>query len=475
MNYSKGFKINLDIFIVSFLILFLEILLIRWISSEIRIFAYLNNLVLLACFLGIGLGCYLSRGRMGNMLVPFILLAFIAVCIRYEVFAQITYNLSGFQDTHIWWTSKEINFLSILVGISSTLTLFLMVLCLFVPLGQMLGRLFDEHHNTIVAYSINIGAGILGLWFFNWLSFLNSPPLVWVAIFLAGMFILIARLAYRGKVMLLAFLLSVFTCLVFIKTGASTEKTFWSPYQKLTLMPNYYSSLRNGYIINVNNAGYMTVLDLSEEFMRRHPAQYSRNQRKYGQYDLPYRFKNSINDILIVGSGAGNDVAGALRNTSARIDAVEIDPVIYRLGLEFHPEKPYQDKRVSIFLDDARSFFRKSQKKYDFISFGLLDSVTLGSSYVNTRLDHYVYTLESFQEARRLLKEDGVMTIVFQVERPWIGARIRALLEKTFGESPLVLKIDNVNGPFGWGGTMFVASNRMAALKDAAMKDSGLS
>jgi len=41
--------------------LYLELMLIRWISSEIRIFAYFKNFVLIACFLGFGLGCYLAR------------------------------------------------------------------------------------------------------------------------------------------------------------------------------------------------------------------------------------------------------------------------------------------------------------------------------------------------------------------------------------------------------------------------------
>ena len=35
---------------------------------------------------------------------------------------------------------------------------------------------------------------------------------------------------------------------------------------------------------------------------------------------------------MIVGSGTGNDVAGALRNGSSAVDAVEIDPAILRLG-----------------------------------------------------------------------------------------------------------------------------------------------
>src|SRR6266516_625159 len=55
-----GFSYS-SLILVSVLGLFLELLLIRWISSEIRIFAYFKNFVLIACFLGFGLGCYLCR------------------------------------------------------------------------------------------------------------------------------------------------------------------------------------------------------------------------------------------------------------------------------------------------------------------------------------------------------------------------------------------------------------------------------
>src|SRR4051794_17634829 len=48
----------LQLVLISLLALFVEMLMIRWVSSEIRIFAYFKNFVLVACFLGFGLGCY---------------------------------------------------------------------------------------------------------------------------------------------------------------------------------------------------------------------------------------------------------------------------------------------------------------------------------------------------------------------------------------------------------------------------------
>ena len=36
-------------------------MLIRWIGTEIRIFAYLQNTVLIVCFFGLGMGCFTCR------------------------------------------------------------------------------------------------------------------------------------------------------------------------------------------------------------------------------------------------------------------------------------------------------------------------------------------------------------------------------------------------------------------------------
>ena len=66
----------LAIFLVSFLGLFLEMLLIRWIGT-IRIFAYLQNTILVVCLLGLGLGCFTARkpASIGRAPVPLLILA----------------------------------------------------------------------------------------------------------------------------------------------------------------------------------------------------------------------------------------------------------------------------------------------------------------------------------------------------------------------------------------------------------------
>src|SRR5215467_7067734 len=63
-NDAQQFFINeprVRIFLVSFTMLFFELLCIRWIPSYIRYLSYFNNFLLLASFLGIGLGMLSAR------------------------------------------------------------------------------------------------------------------------------------------------------------------------------------------------------------------------------------------------------------------------------------------------------------------------------------------------------------------------------------------------------------------------------
>src|SRR5262249_44115908 len=69
-------------------------------------------------------------------------------------------------------------------------------------------------------------------------------------------------------------------------------------------------------------------------------------------------------DVLIIGAGSGNDVQAALLGGARHVDAVEIDPLLYEIGRADHPDHPYQDPRVSVYLDDGRSYLRRTRRTY---------------------------------------------------------------------------------------------------------------
>ena len=167
-------------------------------------------------------------------------------------------------------------------------------------------------------------------------------------------------------------------------------------------------------------------------------------------YSAPYEVVSEIpKKILIVGSGTGNDVAYALQKGIQRIDAVEIDPVIIDIGKKYHPQSPYQSSKVNIIQNDARNFIRHTNKKYDLIIYGLLDSHTSLSGKGGIRLDSYVYTINAFREAKKILSDDGYISLSFSVSIESLGVKIFQMLEEAFdGQKPKVFNYSEKSDKF---------------------------
>jgi len=195
--------------------------------------------------------------------------------------------------------------------------------------------------------------------------------------------------------------------------------------------------------ILANHAYFQNIFDLSA----RAQSMYPERKATATYYELPYTFKPAPEDVLIVGSGTGNDVAAALRSGAQRVDAVEIDPLIIELGRRLHPENPYADPRVRPIVDDARSFIRRTDQRYDLIVYGLLDSHSQLSNLSSVRLDSFVYTVESFREARARLKPGGLMVMTFCLSNYGQGRKLFEMIKEAFdGREPAVV---DANYDFG--------------------------
>ena len=151
-----------------------------------------------------------------------------------------------------------------------------------------------------------------------------------------------------------------------------------------------------------------------------------------------------FDDVLIVGAGSGNDVSAALWHGAKTVDAVEIDPSIYRLGRIDHPNRPYSDPRVSVHLDDGRSFVKKSSRRYDLATYALVDSLVLHSGYSSLRLESFLFTEEAFRDVRARLKPGGAFVMYNAYRQGWVVGRLALLAEKVFGTKPVVLAMPHV-------------------------------
>lgn len=459
------------IFTISLLGLFLELMLIRWIGTEIRIFAYLQNTVLIVCFLGLGVGCFTcSRpATLRHILIPLaILVGILALPPTRHLVARITELLSVLSDLLIWERAVNqgplLTLFRVTLGLGLTLALMALLWEVFVPIGRILGRTLSKHPRVLRAYSINVAGSLAGIWLFVALSSLWLPPVVWVAVAVAiGGFFLAPLPQRRAELALIA--ATVGLAAIGFLSNDSESQLVWSPYQKLELTRRLPEGIWGGEsLINVNNAGYQGMINLQPDNAAKNPK-IPADLVGYSQYDVPLLLHPDPQEVLIVGAGSGNDVAGALRGGAKRVTAVEIDPAIIEFGQEHHPEKPYDSERVEVVNDDARSYFATTERRFDLIIFGLLDSHTT-TAMTNARLDHYVYTRESITRAKSLLKDGGVVALSFEALKPFISDRMGTCLTKVFGQAPLTFRIPH--NPTGWGGAMFVTGDMQAVQSQLA-------
>ncbi|HEX9027619.1 MAG TPA: hypothetical protein VF823_00505 [Anaerolineales bacterium] len=463
---------NKTLFLISVLGLFLEMLLIRWIGTEIRIFAYVQNVILVACFLGLGLGCFTCRKQIvfRHALIPLALfLLLMAIPVSKMALSSTTELLSVMGDLVIWAPvvaqKPGLVVLFVLLGLALTYSIIILVVDMFVPLGRLLGRLMDDHPDTIWAYSINIAGSLVGTWLFVLLSMIYQPPFTWFLV-LGLVFLVFIFWTQRDRKMNLVLLAAIIICSWFVGQNPNAREVIWSPYQKLEVYSLGSQAQSNGnYMISVNSTGYQAMLDLSQQTTASNPSYFPPEMQGLSQYDIPLLLHPNPKSFLIVGAGSGNDAAGALRHGVRDITAVEIDPAIISIGDALHPEKPYSSPNVQVVNDDARSFFATTTKKYDVIAFGLLDSHTT-TAMTNARLDHYVYTRESIERAKTLLAPGGVIVLTFEAQKTFIADRMASVLKEVFGQEPIAFRIPS--GPYGWGGVMFITGDQQTAQQQIA-------
>jgi spermidine synthase len=442
--------------LASFLVLFAELAFIRWIAVEVRIFAYFKNLALLLCFLGFGTGCAMVRKPVRwNLAVAALFGLLLMVRFpwrRGQTLENLSQNLGAAADMSIWDTHPSVSLATFAAAASLSAVLFLLVVWVFVPLGQEVGRQMNLTPKPLTAYSLNLAASLAGILAFLGASRLMLPPWVWLGLVVLG-FAMLQR--NRTRRMLFASLL-VPLILLLHEPSDRDHYSKWTPYQQIdfTRMHAPNGEMTAG-LVRVNHVGYQVIVNLSSDFLNRHP-----NLRKQpmeeNPYNLAFRFAAPKPMVMVVGAGTGNDVAGALRNGSSEVDAVEIDPFILEIGTKEHPEHPYDSSRVAVHLTDARAFLKRSPRHYDLILFGLLDSHTQLSDYSNMRIDNFVYTQESFREAKAHLKPDGVLFVKFEVRRPWMARRIAEIMASTFGKEPVVF---NAESSYAAGARCFVISS----------------
>ena len=313
-----------DLLLASFLTLFAELAFIRWIAVEIRVFAYFKNLALLLCFAGFGLGCALASKKV-RWLAAITAFMGLLLIVRVPfgdgiVLERLSQSLGSAADVEIWATGNSWQAVNFLTGVLLAGALFLMIVFVFVPLGQVVSRQMNRAPRPLAAYSWNLLGSLVGILVFLGVSRLMLPPSFWLGTVVLGF----AYLQRSPKDRLLVASLLIPLALFLHDPGQPNAYALWTPYQQIQYTRRYAPNgdFAMG-MVRVNHTGYQHMVNLSPEFLARHPK-LLKEAPDENPYNIPFRFAVPSPSVMIVGSGTGNDVAAALRNDSQSIDAVDL-------------------------------------------------------------------------------------------------------------------------------------------------------
>jgi len=166
---------------------------------------------------------------------------------------------------------------------------------------------------------------------------------------------------------------------------------------------------------------------------------------------LPFHF-NPGGETLIIGPGGGPDVVAALASGSRKVTAVEMNPLMIQFVRHYGAQAGnlYDRPDVEVVQSEGRNYISRTDRKFDTIFLGFVDSWASVASGGLSLSENYLYTTQAFRAYFDHLKDDGVLVILrWPSDVPRLVANSVALL-----------------GPEG-------ASKRMAALleKREGVKD----
>ena len=389
--------------------LFVELALIRWVSANNVFVTNATNFVLLASFLGIGIGFLNARAERDYVRwTPVALLVLVGFVLAFPVVVATLNGPNPFRGR---------GSMNALPQPLSLTIVFVLVVGVMAGLGQAVARTFVRFQ-PLNAYRLDILGSIAGIVAFSVLSFLDQPPAAWGTVAGVGLVVLLLP---RPRLWQLGAVAGVIALLV---VESLTAGQMWSPYNKLTVHESRLLG-QPAIAVSANNIPYQTAISL--DAMRQLEP----------NYFYPYRHvtRASLSNVLIIGAGTGNDVAVALSEGARHIDAVEIDPLLLLRVGQAHPSHPYRSGRVSMHVGDGRAYLENTHQRYNLILFALPDSMTALAGQSALRLENYLLTEQSLAAAKSHLAPGGTFAM-YNFYQPFLLDRYATTLQDVYHQTP---------------------------------------
>jgi len=135
---------------------------------------------------------------------------------------------------------------------------------------------------------------------------------------------------------------------------------------------------------------------------------------RYTTQYFPYYFVNKGNS-LVIGPGGGLDVLTSLIGGMNHTTAVEVNPDIVAMVRDYSSYNGgiyTRYSNVHVYVDEGRSYVRRSTQKYDIIMLDIPVTRTAQGSIGYALAENYLFTTDSFIDYYGRLDDDGLLTVV---------------------------------------------------------------
>ena len=165
---------------------------------------------------------------------------------------------------------------------------------------------------------------------------------------------------------------------------------------------------------------------------------------------LPFQVAPEHAKTLVIGPGGGSDVLVALAAGSDTVTAVEMNPLMLRFVRSFGARAGniYDHPRIEAVLSEGRTFIRRTDRRFDVVLMGFVDSWAAVASGGLSLSENHLYTVEAFRAYLDHLSGDGQLVILrWPVDVPRLvsnsiallgaeeaGKRVAVLFEKREGD-----------------------------------------
>jgi hypothetical protein len=192
---------------------------------------------------------------------------------------------------------------------------------------------------------------------------------------------------------------------------------------------------------------------------------------KWSYRALPFRLTPNA-ETMIIGPGGGPDVVAALASGSKKVTAVEMNPLMLKFVRNYGARAGnlYDRPDVETVLSEGRNFISRTDRKFDIILLGFVDSWASVASGGLSLSENYLYTAEAMRAYYDHLTPDGILVVLrWEMDIPRLTSNAVATLGAGDAAKRVVVLMEKQANPNDYQQMLFML--RKEPFTDAQLKE----